>query len=163
MLVPAISKKQELEQLFAEHLYDDDMFLYNGYPHCNMIPELTPKENIYRWAIIEKYGYPLEKVIGYFTYYIEPNSDNVCSFGLYSFDKGNPLIGIDVYRKMKELVKNHRRVEWRMIGGNPVKKHYDRFMRKMNGRKVLLKKVVKDGHGRYHNEYIYEIVKEVIE
>lgn len=154
MLVPAISKKNDLEQLFAEHIYDDDMFLYNGYPHCNSIPDLTPKENIYRWAIVDS-----NKVIGYFTYYIETNSDNVCSFGLYSFDKGNPLIGIDVYRQMKALVKTHRRIEWRMIGGNPVKKHYDKFLKRMNGRKVLLKKVVKDMNGRYHNEYIYEIVR----
>lgn len=154
MLVPAIARKAELEQLFAEHIYDDDMFLYNGYPHCNSIPDLTPKENIYRWAIVDS-----NKVIGYFTYYIETNSDNVCSFGLYSFDKGNPLIGIDVYRQMKALVKTHRRIEWRMIGGNPVKKHYDRFLKRMNGRKVMLKKVVKDMHGRYHNEYIYEIVR----
>ncbi len=154
MLVPAIARKAELEQLFAERIYDDDMFLYNGYPHCNSIPDLTPKESIYRWAIVDS-----NKVIGYFTYYIETNSDNVCSFGLYSFDKGNPLIGIDVYRKMKDLVKTHRRIEWRMIGGNPVKKHYDKFLKRMNGRKVLLKKVVKDMHGRYHNEYIYEIVR----
>lgn len=154
MLVPAIARKAELEQLFAEHIYDDDMFLYNGYPYCNTIPDLSPKENIYRWAIVDG-----DKLIGYFTYYIETNSDNVCSFGLYSFDKGNPLIGIDVYRLMKALVKIHRRIEWRMIGGNPVKKHYDKFLKRMNGRKVMLKKVVKDMHGRYHNEYIYEIVR----
>lgn len=154
MLIPAIARKAELEQLFAEHIYDDDMFLYNGYPHCNSIPDLTPKENIYRWAIVDS-----NKVIGYFTYYIETNSDNVCSFGLYSFDKGNPLIGIDVYRKMKELATDHRRIEWRMIGGNPVAKHYDKFMKKMHGRKVMLKNVVKDMHGRYRDEYIYEIVR----
>lgn len=158
MLIPAIARKAELEQLFAEHIYDDDMFLYNGYPHCNSIPDLTPEENLYRWAIVDS-----NKVIGYFTYYIETNSDNVCSFGLYSFDKGNPLIGIDVYRKMKELAKDHRRIEWRMIGGNPVKKHYDRFLKRMNGRKVMLKEVVKDTHGRYHNEYIYEIVRDGVE
>ena len=159
MLVPAISKKQELEQLFAEHLYDDDMFLYNGCPHCNMIPELTPKENIYRWAIVEKYGYPLEKVIGYFTYYIDTSNDNVCSFGFYSFDKGNPRIGIDVYRKMKELAKDHRRIEWRMIGGNPVEKHYDKLCKHFHGNKVILHNVVKDRKGNYHNEAIYEIIK----
>lgn len=154
MLVPAIARKAELEQLFAEHIYAEDMFLYNGYPHCNMIPDISPKENIYRWAIVDG-----DKTVGYFTYYIDTNSDNVCSFGLYSFDRGNPLIGIDVYRKMKELAKDHRRIEWRMIGGNPVKKHYDRFLKEMGGRKVMLKEVVKDAHGKYRDEYIYEIVR----
>lgn len=154
MLIPAIARKAELEQLFAEHIYDDDMFLYNGYPHYNSIPDFTLKENIYRWAIVDD-----DKVIGYFTYHIDTHSDNVCSIGLYSFDRGNPLVGIDIYRKMKQLAKNHRRVEWRMIGGNPVKKHYDRFLKRMNGRKVMLKKLVKDMHGKYRDEYIYEIVR----
>ena len=153
MLVPAISKKVELEQLFAEHLYDEDMFLYNGYPYCNSIPDLTPKENIYRWAILDK-----DKVIGYFTYFIETHSDNVCSFGLYSFDKGNPIIGFDVYKKMKELIKNHHRIEWRMIGDNPVQRHYDRFCVRYKGSCSMLHKVVKDKNGKYHNEYIYEII-----
>ena len=137
MLVPAISKKDELEKLFAQHLYDDDMFFYNGYPHCNTIPDLTPKENIYRWAIVDK-----DNVIGYFSYCIDFNSDNVCQFGLYSFDR-NPVIGIDVYRKMKELIRSHHRIEWRMIEGNPVQRHYDKFCRRCNGNKVVLHEVVK--------------------
>lgn len=155
MLVPAISRKTELEQLFAEHLYDKDMFFYNGYPHCNSMPDLTPKENIYRWAVVDK-----DKVIGYFTYFTDTHCSTVCSFGLYSFDKGNPVLGFDVYKKMKELIKYYRRIEWRMIGGNPVQKHYDRLCKRFNGNRVMLHSVVRDEEGVYHDEYIYEIVKE---
>lgn len=43
MLVPAIAKKDKLEELFALHIYDDDMFLYNGYPYCNKIPDYRHK------------------------------------------------------------------------------------------------------------------------
>lgn len=156
MLIPAIARKDELEQLYAEHLYDKDMFFYNGYPYCNTMPEFIPRENIYKRAIVDN---KTSRVIGYFTYMIETNSDNVCSFGLYSFDRGNPLIGIDVYRKMKELIKNHRRIEWRMIGDNPVEKYYDKLCDRFNGHKVILFDVVKDNEGNYHNECIYEIVK----
>lgn len=155
MLVPAISRKTELEQLFAEHLYDKDMFFYNGYPHCNMIPDITPKENIYKWVIVDK-----DKVIGYFTYFIDTHCSNVCSFGLYSFDRGNPVLGFDVYTKMKELIKQYHRIEWRMIDGNPVQKHYDRLCNRYNGNRVMLHSVVRDEKGNYHDEYIYEIVKE---
>lgn len=158
MLVPAIAKKAELEQLFAKHIYDEDMFLYNGYPYCNTIPDLTPAEGIYKWAIVEKDVYGDDKVVGYFTYYINNHCESVQSFGLYSFDRGNPVIGIDVYKKMKELIKKYRRVEWRMIGGNPVEKHYDKLCKHFKGHKVTLCDVVKDNKGIYHNEHIYEII-----
>lgn len=155
MLVPAVSKKIELEQLFAKHLYDKDMFLYNGYPYCNSIPDLTPKENSYKWAIVDN-----DKVIGFFTYLIDNCNSGVYSFGLYSFDKGNPIIGFDVYKKMKELIKNYCRIEWRMIVGNPVQKHYDKLCNRHNGYRIMLHNVVKDEDGVYRDVYIYEIVKE---
>lgn len=154
MLVPAISRKDELEKLFAEHLYDDDMFLYNGYPYCNQIPDLTLRENEYKWAIVDKNN----NAIGYFCYYINNHCNSACAFGLYSF-KRDSIIGLDVNRKMKELVKNYHRVEWRMIGDNPVEKHYDRFCSRNHGRKVVLRDAVKSPTGEYRNEYIYEIVK----
>lgn len=157
MLVPAILCKEVLERLFAAHLYDEDMFLYNGCPHYNTIPDLTStenNENIYRWAIVDK-----DIVIGYFTYLIQPDIDTVCNFGLYSFKRGDSLIGIDIYRKMKELINTYRRVEWRMIGGNPVQKHYDKFCKRYNGRKVILHKVTRSPGGEYCDEHIYEILK----
>jgi hypothetical protein len=44
MLKPAILYKNELERLFAEHVYDDDMFYYIGY--CgNWIPEIKIDSN----------------------------------------------------------------------------------------------------------------------
>jgi len=158
MLVPAIFKKNELEKLFAEHLYDDDMFLYNGYPYCNTIPDLAPAEGVYKWAIIDSNTYQ-DKVIGYFTYWINNHCESVQNFGLYSFDKNNPIIGFDVYKKMKELINDYRRIEWRMIGGNPVEKHYDKLCKHFRGNKVILHNVVKDRKGNYHNELIYEIMK----
>ena len=155
MLIPAIVRKEEVEKLFALHIYDDDMFLYNGYPYCNRIPDLSPQEEIYKWAITNKE----DVVVGYFTYHIDTQNDTVNWFGLYSFKK-DTTIGIDIYRKMKELIKQHRRIEWRMIGDNPVQKYYDKFVEHFNGRKVVLKKAVKDQNGVYHDDYIYEILNE---
>ena len=86
--------------------------------------------------------------------------DCVSNFGLYSFDKGNVVVGIDLFKEMERLVNRYHRVEWRMIGGNPVKKHYDRFCAKHGGNVVVLHDVVKDLEGNYLDEYIYEIVKE---
>lgn len=174
MLKPAILYKEELEKKFAEVMYDEDYFLYMGYAHGHELPKIRAFDNEYQWAIvspervtdIDEYGNitePVEipeKVIGWFAYRVQPETDTVLSFGLYSFDRGNPLIGYDIYPKMQELVKNHRRIEWRVIGGNPVIRHYDKFCYMNGGKRVTLHKVVKDHNGVYRDEHIYEIVRE---
>ena len=174
MLKPAMLYKAELEKKFAEVMYDDDYFLYMGYAHGHELPKIEPRDNVYQWAIVRetkinidplgvfqelRYTPTKENVIGYFAYQIQPETDTVYNFGLYSFDRGNPIIGGDVFYKMKELVEKHRRIEWRVIGDNPVIRHYDKFCYMNNGRKVTLHNVTKDHNGIYRDEHIYEIVR----
>lgn len=153
MLKPAIMYKEELEKRFAEELYSDDYFFYSGYPGANSLPDIKAVDDIYRYVIVQG-----KMLIGYFCYRIDRSTDTACAFGLYSFDRGNTTIGKNVYAIMRKLVKTHRRVEWRMISGNPVQKIYDRFCRRYSGNRVILHSVVKDDNGQYHDEYIYEIL-----
>lgn len=169
MLVPAISRKEELEKLFAKEIYTEDYFLYYGYRYGYSLPEIKAEENRVQYAIVdngESYFDGTEivivdepKVIGYLAYSIQPSEDTVCNFGLYSFGRGNPIIGKDVFEEMERLVKSHRRIEWRMVGGNPVQRHYDKFCEKFGGNKVVLHEVCSDPNGNYRDEYIYEIVR----
>ena len=53
---------------------------------------------------------------------------------------------------------NQHRMEYRMIGGNPVERHYDNFCRRYNGKKIMLTDVFKDRYGKYHDMAIYEII-----
>lgn len=155
MLVPAILYKEEIEKAFAKDLYTEKYFYYNGYAHCNGLPEIRTEDNLYQYAMVDS----RKKLIGYLSYWVSTTDDCVYNFGLYSFDKGNPIVGKDLFSKMEELVARFHRVEWKMIGGNPVKKHYDRFCTKHNGNVVRLNDVCKDADGNYHDEYIYEIIK----
>ena len=61
---------------------------------------------------------------------------------------------------MEELVSQLHKIEWRMVGGNPVEKHYDKFCFKHNGKKHILKDSIKDADGNYRDDIIYEIIKE---
>ena len=45
-----------------------------------------------------------------------------------------------------------------MVGNNPVEKHYDKFCKKYNGNKYILKDALRDKQGIYHDDVIYEIV-----
>lgn len=154
MLIPAIAKKKEIENLFARNLYNDTMFLYDGRGHCNYIPDIKPKDGVYDWAIVDKN----DNVVGYFSYCVDTYAESVRQFGLISF-ASNPIIGIDVYRKMKELVSTYHRIEWYMVGGNPVEPHYDRFCARYGGRKLKLQDATKDSQGMFRDMYIYEIIK----
>ena len=154
MLEPAIAHKDELASLFSKVIYKDDYYLYCGYPHDTSFPSFDQNENYwYRYAIMDG-----NRCIGYLTYYIDPVVECVSRFGLYSFDRGNPIIGRDLFRKMEELVTHYHRVEWCAIEGNPVIRHYDRFCKRHGGRKIELLDATKDNDGNFRNSYTYEII-----
>jgi hypothetical protein len=155
MLVPAILYKEELETAFAKELYSERYFYYSGYAYSNELPEIGAEDNVYQYAMIDSQ----ERLVGYLAYRISDAGDCAYNFGLFSFVPSCPIVGKDLFSKMEELVAKFHRVEWRMIGGNPVQKHYDRFCFKHQGNRVVLHDACKDTDGNYHDEYIYEIVK----
>lgn len=92
-------------------------------------------------------------------------SDGEWVEGFYSAEEYNlntHSIGKDVLCEIKRIIKEYQphRMAWRMVGGNPVEKHYDRFCNKYQGRKFVLTDVFKDRYGKYHNDVIYEIIFE---
>ena len=155
MLVPAISRKDELEKLFANHIYDNNMFLFgHTFDFENEFSTNNINNGEYQWAIVDKD----DKVIGYFRYHVDMISDTVNRFNLITF-KTDSITGIDVYKLMKKLIKIYHRIEWQMVEGNPAKPHYDRFCKRYNGKRVKLHDAVVDPYGYYHDMYIYEILK----
>lgn len=154
MLVPAILFKSEIENGFKKLFYTNDMFFVNSNLD-QWIPDIAENmnEGWFQYAIVDG-----EKVIGYLGYYVNYYTSNVYNFGLISFEKGNPLIGKDLFEKMEELVSRFHRIEWRMIGGNPVERSYDKFCERHNGIKHVFKDVLKDAEGNYRDSIVYEIV-----
>lgn len=158
MLAPAILYKDEIIKKLLEYNYSDDMFFYNGWLG-NSLPSIEADSDgeLFQYAIVDN-----EKLIGYLTYRVNWYSSCANCFGLFSFDRKSSTIGLDVYREIKKLINQYHihRLEWRMVGGNPVEKHYDNFCRKYNGKKFVLTDVIKDKYGKYHNDVIYEIIFE---
>lgn len=156
MLVPAILYKDEIRKKFMEYAYTDDMMNYNGCLASDIpnIDECSDASN-YQYAIVDN-----GKLMGYFTFQIDWYSSCINCFGLFSFDRNNKTIGVDVYRELKKIIKDYHihRMEWRMVGGNPVEKHYDRFCERYHGKKFVLTDAIKDRRGNYHDDIIYEII-----
>lgn len=156
VLVPAILKKNELEQAFAKELYSNKYFYYTGYAHSHELPKIELMDNKYQYAVVDS----KDNVVGFFSYIVNPVTDTVNQFGLYAFGDGNPLVGLDARRKMEELVCMYRRIEWCVIGGNRAEKSYDKFCRRHWGHKTILHECVKDVYGVYHDCITYEILKD---
>ena len=155
MLEPAIAHKEELLALFSKEIYTEEFMLYSGWPFDFTLPTIDDSAYHYRWAVVDE-----GKVIGYFAYEYWAIPDCMTNFGLYSFDRGNPKVGLDVFRKMDELVEKHHRVSWIVLSNNPVVRHYDKFCERHNGRKVVLHDYTKSLSDEFIDQYIYEIVKE---
>lgn len=157
MLVPAVSRKEELAKKFAEEIYTEKYFYYTGYQHTHGLPKFDDEDNQYRWAIVRESD---NEVVGYLAYFIDGVTDTARNFGLYSFGSGDITVGIDVLNHMKHLIRWHHRVEWCVVCGNPVEKVYDKFCERYGGNKVVLHKCMKagDNTGKWYDSAIYEIV-----
>lgn len=161
MLIPAIIKKDEILEAFKRYYYSDDMMYETG-SLGNWLPDIQdePEEGKFQYAIVDSN----ENLIGYLDYYIDWYNSCASRFGLLSFDRGNIIIGKDLYHEINKLIHDYKlhRIEWRMIGGNPVERSYDRFCKKFNGTKHILRDAIKDKYGKYHNDIIYEIINDEV-
>lgn len=157
MLVPAQLYSSEIKREFQKLFYTDDMMYETGSlaQWSPSIPDV-PAEDEYLYAIVNNN----KELIGYLAYRVDHYSSKAYNFGLVSFRRGNPIIGKDLYNKLEELVSSLHRVEWRMVGGNPVEKHYDKFCKMHNGTKHILKDSIRDRNGHYRDDIIYEIVSD---
>ena len=63
-----------------------------------------------------------------------------------------------MFNKLKDLVHRHHRVEWCVVGNNPVKRNYDRFCKKHSGYIHHYHETTKDESGNYIDSFLYEIV-----
>lgn len=155
MLEPAILWKEAIGRQFKELYYSEEMMYVAG--REPWIPNVDDdSEGTFAWAIVDREN----DLIGYFCYRIKYFESTACDFSVISFDKGNPIIGKDVFEKMEELVEEFHRVEWTMLSGNPVERHYDKFLERHSGRKLVLWDKFRDRNGEFHNEIVYEIIGE---
>ena len=157
MLKPAILFKKEIENNFKNYFYTDDMMYETGYLD-NWTPDISenPDDCTYQYAIVDSNN----NLKGYLAYAIDWYGSSAYNFGLISFDRGNPIIGKDLFNELEKLIHEYKlhRIEWRLVSGNPAKRSYDRFCKKYNGNIIKLTDVFKDRRGEYHDSYIYEIL-----
>lgn len=156
MLAPAMLYQDEIYKGFARYIYDDEITYYSGWNGFT-IPEISEEFDgmTYRYAILDN-----ERVIGYFCYTYDIHSKCLRNLGLYSFDKGNFIIGKDVLYKKNKLLKNINHIEWSGVWSVVIlsKNIMITFVKDIMGKKIVLTDAICDKAGVYHNDLIYEII-----
>ena len=158
ILVPAVLYKEEISREFQKRFYTEDMLFETG-SLDNWTPDISenPNASNYQFAIVDSD----QKLIGYLDYCIDWYTSCASRFGLMSFDRGNRIIGLAVYKTIRKLIYEYKlhRIEFRMVGDNPVERHYDKICSHFRGTKHVLKDAIKDRYGHYHDDIIYEIIR----
>ena len=146
MLKPAICYKEEIENALKEYFYSNDMMYYIGSTDSYLLSVSDKGEDgHYQYAV---------------AYMLDRYSSCAYSFGAFSFDRGKPIMGKEMFDLLEKLVNTLHRVEFRAVSGNPAIKGYDKFLEKHSniGKKHILKDVFRDANGQYHDNYIYEFI-----
>ena len=160
MIKPALLYKEQIEKKFAEVLYSQDYFYYNGYDVGSMLPCVRQEENLYQYAIIDNN----DNVIGYFSYKVDSLTRSAYGIGAFSFVKGSYIAGRDYQKLIKDLVKKYHRVTWTAIEENPAIKSYNRLL--YSYQKIPYIKtyynILHDSTINRYGDYVNEIVDEII-
>lgn len=157
MVKPAICYKGEIEKALAEYFYSDDMMFYQGCLDSRLLSVSDISDNgNFQFAILDDD----EKLIGYIAYWVDYYDSCACGVGAFSFDRGNIIMGMEMFNILEGLIKTMHRVEFRAVSGNPAIRGYDHFLEKHKdiGKKHILTDVFKDKSGNYRDSYIYEFV-----
>ena len=158
MLKPAICYKEAIENALKEYFYSDDMMFYQGCVNSYLIQIEDCGENgIYQYAVLGANG----KLAGYIDYRIDYYSSCAYNFGAFSIDRGNPIMGKELFNLLEKLIHDMHRVEFRAVSGKPAVKGYDRFLERHKdiGTKHVFKDAFRDLKGDYHDTYLYEFVR----
>lgn len=157
MLKPAICYKAAIESALAEYFYSEDMMLYMACRESYLLNVGDScEDDCYQYAVVTEAG----KLIGYIGYRVDRYSSTATNFGAFSFDRGNPMMGKELFDLLERLLKKFHRVSFEAVEGNRAVRGYDAFLKRHSdiGRKIMLRDVFKDADGNYHDIYIYEFI-----
>ena len=159
MLDFAIKYKDQLEKKFINILGNDR---YKFWTNACFVkyPVFTEKSE---WNSITRVSVINGEIIGYFDASIRRPENYVEKMSILSFVEGSPVVIKDLALFVKELFVKYKyyKMNFSVLGGNPAKKIYDKFINKYGGRIAgVYKKDVMLIDGLFYDSYIYEIFRE---
>jgi hypothetical protein len=155
MLKLAFSYKEKLNQPWQSVIFNEKYQFYNYGNSWNYKIELSENSN----DSMEMVSVDAEdNVIGYIAAAIDRYTNKISNICAINFEEVNFTFAKDFYQFLSDLFTKYkfRKIEWRVIIGNPAEKLYDKIIGKYGGRIVGVRyqsTITTDGILRDEKEY----------
>lgn len=159
MIKPALLYKDRLEELYVSILYDEKYKFYTGWTtyKIDSIDDNTYERH--QFVIVDE---ETDDVIGYVKYNVDYVTSVVSGLCIVSF-KPNRIFGFDLIKIVDDIFMkyNFNKIEFLCVKGNPIQRHYDRFIEKFGGRMCgEFKQHTTLSDGTRRDELFYEIMRD---
>lgn len=156
MLDVAIRHKEELIELFRSIWFKEKYKFWN----CgNWYEEWSPEESTWnscQFVSLNGKG----NVIGFMGYHIDRGNDFIYALNIINFTDDMATFGLDCGKILRDLFErfHFRKVNFKVVVGNPIEKTYDRIIEKYGGSICgYQRKNVRLIDNQFYDEKIYEI------
>ena len=159
MLKPAKLYEDELQKLYCEKWHDYNLQFYTGWRSGGEFNISEDAYNRNEFVSVDAEG----NIYGYIGYAFDFYTGVADNFGILSFKKSNALFAKDLLQVVDDIFIKYkfRLMSWRMVGDNPVEKHYQKFCKKYGGQEVArLKDYCRFNDGSYHDDVIFLLTRE---
>ena len=159
MLVPAITRVEELNSKFAKTALDP---FYKFYHLSYVDLEIRFEDSFWKkvqLVSLNKSG----DVCGYFNAMWSRPEDTIDSLKIISFDKKNPMVfAKDLINFFKYLLfdLNAKKINFATVIKNPASPRYDSIVKRLGGRVVGIKKYDYMINNEYYDVKMYEILND---
>lgn len=158
MLRPAQLYEKELNELYVNSWYD---LTYQYYRDNGTYTISLPDNNLetHHFVSVDSNN----KIIGYLSYRVSWSALSAYSFGLISFDIGNPIFLSDVKKQIDKLFYdfNMNRIEFNCYADNSAIELYLRFIKRYGGRRCgYYRQCSRLQDGKLHDAVAFEIMKD---
>lgn len=159
MLDIAIKHEEELKEKMLGIWFQDKYKYWNfsTYFEKHKIDDTTWSKH--QFVSLDSDG----KVIGYIGYNVYRETYDCDGLSIINFTDNISTFGIDLGRALTDIFEKFkfRKLNFKVVIGNPIEKSYDKMIEKYNGRIVgTMKKDVKLIDGEYYDTKLYEIFRE---
>lgn len=159
MLGFAIDHEYNLAELYRTTWLNDKYKFFNS---NSAAYKLEIADSTYYQHQFVSFENQTKDIIGLIGYYIDREINAVSGIYVMNFGGNDFLFAKDLNTALKDIFEkyNFNKINFTVIIGNPVEKHYDRFIKKYGGRIIGIRKDdVKLYDGQYYDRKVYEITR----
>ena len=158
MLKQAILYEGELRYKMIETWYDEKYKYLSGL-YCDIDQMQTSTKDTHQFVSVNAD----DKVIGFISYNIDRNTNNVYNLGIVNFTNEKITFGADLQQAISDIFEkfNFHKLSFFVLIGNPIEKQYDKLVKKYHGRIIgIVKEEMKCFDGKYYDVKLYEILRD---